>query len=99
HVQSPCAKLRLHPQCDRSRRVPVYFSAGSPVLRWAVEVSKGVLGLWYLRGADLYLQRDLPNRWKRKRTAGGFLALYVDSLLSFRFVLKSWHLFLQSGCF
>ncbi len=63
--------------------MPVYFSAGSSVLRGAVEVSKGVLGLRYLRGADLYLQRDLPNRRKRKRTAGGILALYVRSLPRF----------------
>lgn len=83
HSQSPCARLLLHPQCDRSQRVPVYFSAGSSGAGWAVEVSKSVLGLWYLRGADLYLQRDLPNRRKRKRTTGGLLALYARSLSRF----------------
>jgi hypothetical protein len=63
--------------------VPVYFSAGSSVLRWAVEVSKGVLGLWYLCGVDLYLQRDLLYGWKRKHTSGGILALYVRSFPRF----------------
>ena len=81
HSQSPCAELRLDPQCDRSQRVPVYFSAGSSVLRWAVEVPKGVLGLWFLCGADLYLQRDLHYGWRH--TAGGILALYVRSLPRF----------------
>ncbi len=81
HFQSSCAKLRLHPQCDRSQRVPIYFSAGGSVLRGAVEVSKGVLGLWYLRGADLHLPPALPREWKR--TAAVLLAFYVRSLPRF----------------
>jgi len=81
HSQSPCAELRLDPQCDRSQRVPVYFSVGSSVLRWAVEVPKGILGLWFLCGIDLYLHPALPRGWKR--AASVLLAFYVRSLPCF----------------
>src|SRR5947209_3984343 len=90
HSQSPCAKLRLDPQCDRSQRVPVYFSAGSSVLRWAVEVSKDIRGLCFVCGADLYLQRDLPCGWNRKHTASCILALYVRSLSCFYRIGCDW---------
>ncbi len=61
--------------------MPVYFSAASSVLRWAVEVPKGVPGLWFLCGIDLYLHPALPHGWRR--AAGVLLALYVRSLPCF----------------
>src|SRR5207237_10554491 len=77
-------------QYDRSQRVPVYLSAGSSVLLWAVEVPKGVLGLWFVCGIDLYLPPALPREWKR--TAAVLLAFYVRSLSRFYLAGRHWQI-------
>ena len=62
--------------------------ADSSVLRWAVEVSKGILGLWFVCGIDLYLPPALPREWKR--TAAVLLAFYVRSLSRFYRAGRHW---------